>query len=289
MPITGHSDFVIGSPFPYAGPGLVEQGASWMIQFKLVGEVAPLFPLINATVSNAEYFDKPPFIRFYLDEVRCALYPEIAAAGPFEDRVQALTFIDKLIGFLNDLDARQDRIKPNHKTYKPSSILDIFRLLPRTNCQACGFSSCMAFAAAVSRKKAAPARCPEFGEPISIEAVYPVLDPQGNLVSTVTIDVNAEDPILSEPAGFSEGKPVPAEMENAASRGDGGMDSYTPLTPREIEVLRLMADGGSNTEISRELGISPHTVKSHVIHIFNKLGVNGRTQAAVWAARRNLI
>ena len=42
-------------------------------------------------------------------------------------------------------------------------------------------------------------------------------------------------------------------------------------------------------EISTHLEISPHTVKSHVIHIFNKVGVNDRTQAAVWATRQNLV
>ena len=61
------------------------------------------------------------------------------------------------------------------------------------------------------------------------------------------------------------------------------------LTHREIEVLRLIAEGATNTEVSEKLFISPHTVKSHVIHIFNKLGVNDRTQAAVWATRHKII
>jgi DNA-binding CsgD family transcriptional regulator len=56
-----------------------------------------------------------------------------------------------------------------------------------------------------------------------------------------------------------------------------------------MEVLRLVAQGATNTEISHILSISPHIVKSHVIHIFNKLGVNDRSQAAVWAARRKLV
>ncbi|MCP4108975.1 MAG: response regulator transcription factor [Desulfobacteraceae bacterium] len=54
-------------------------------------------------------------------------------------------------------------------------------------------------------------------------------------------------------------------------------------------MLRLVAEGSTNTEISEILSISPHTVKSHVVHIFNKLGVNDRTQAAVWATRHKII
>ena len=61
------------------------------------------------------------------------------------------------------------------------------------------------------------------------------------------------------------------------------------LTGREIEVLRLLAEGFTNTEIAGLLSISQHTVKSHVTHIFNKIGVNDRTQAAVWAVRSNLL
>ncbi|MBU2498961.1 MAG: LuxR C-terminal-related transcriptional regulator [Proteobacteria bacterium] len=62
-----------------------------------------------------------------------------------------------------------------------------------------------------------------------------------------------------------------------------------PRTDPELEVLRLVTQGATNTQISLHLKISPHTVKSHIIHIFNKLGVNDRTLVAVWATRRNLV
>lgn len=61
------------------------------------------------------------------------------------------------------------------------------------------------------------------------------------------------------------------------------------LTSREFQILRLLSQGLSNTKIAQTLCISPHTVKSHVISIFNKLGVNDRTQAAVRASRLRLI
>jgi DNA-binding CsgD family transcriptional regulator len=61
------------------------------------------------------------------------------------------------------------------------------------------------------------------------------------------------------------------------------------LSKRELEVLSIMGAGKTNREISEQLHISPHTVKSHVINIFNKLGINHRTQAVVWAVRHQII
>jgi DNA-binding NarL/FixJ family response regulator len=60
------------------------------------------------------------------------------------------------------------------------------------------------------------------------------------------------------------------------------------LTQREIEVLRLVAAGSSNQEIAEQLVISERTVNSHLVHIFNKLGVNSRAAAAAFAIRQKL-
>jgi DNA-binding NarL/FixJ family response regulator len=66
-------------------------------------------------------------------------------------------------------------------------------------------------------------------------------------------------------------------------------DLIHPLSEREMEVLRLLATGLPNKDIARLLFISECTVKTHVEHIINKLGVSDRVQAAVWAARQGLL
>lgn len=68
-----------------------------------------------------------------------------------------------------------------------------------------------------------------------------------------------------------------------------GTDDEVSLTKRESEVLKQLALGLTNKEIAQSLGISYETVKEHVQHILRKIGVSDRTQAAVWAVRKNMV
>jgi DNA-binding NarL/FixJ family response regulator len=61
------------------------------------------------------------------------------------------------------------------------------------------------------------------------------------------------------------------------------------LTPRERDILRLLAEGHSNKVIARRLDIAEQTVKNHLSRIFQTLGVTDRTQAALWATRNGLV
>jgi two-component system, NarL family, nitrate/nitrite response regulator NarL len=79
-----------------------------------------------------------------------------------------------------------------------------------------------------------------------------------------------------------------AFTEERQSRG-GGELLVEPLTPRELEVLALLADGLSNRRIAKRLEISEHTVKFHVNAILLKLDADSRTGAVVTAARLGLL
>jgi NarL family two-component system response regulator YdfI len=66
-------------------------------------------------------------------------------------------------------------------------------------------------------------------------------------------------------------------------------DLAEPLTPRESEVLQMLASGLANKEIAARLGISEHTVKFHVASILGKLGAGTRTEAVSLGIRRGLV
>jgi DNA-binding NarL/FixJ family response regulator len=66
-------------------------------------------------------------------------------------------------------------------------------------------------------------------------------------------------------------------------------EAMEELTPRELDVLRLLGTGRANKEIAGELGISERTARTHVSNILGKLGLSSRTQAALWAVREGLV
>lgn len=70
---------------------------------------------------------------------------------------------------------------------------------------------------------------------------------------------------------------------------DGAAAEVAPLTPREREVLALLAQGLANKQVASRLGITEHTVKAHVAAIYEKLHAGNRAEAVVAAARRGLL
>jgi DNA-binding NarL/FixJ family response regulator len=66
------------------------------------------------------------------------------------------------------------------------------------------------------------------------------------------------------------------------------MTTFNKLTHQERRVLVMVAQGFSNAKIATELVISPRTVETHLYHIFDKLGVSTRTQAAIYALQTDL-
>jgi DNA-binding CsgD family transcriptional regulator len=86
--------------------------------------------------------------------------------------------------------------------------------------------------------------------------------------------------------GPSESADIALVLSNGIS---ASADDDVVLTPRELEVLALLAEGMSNKAIARRLGISVHTAKFHVGALIDKLDAVGRTDALAHAARRGVI
>jgi DNA-binding CsgD family transcriptional regulator/ArsR family metal-binding transcriptional regulator len=288
--LTGYSELSLRGlgPLPRTSRG---DYPLMVAHFKLNSDISSLLPYINAVAEGAVFYEKPLYIKFNLDAVLCGLHPEDGSAGLFENSLEAHDFLERLIAFLNDIHRRKDTIRPNHTRHRHVPILEILGLLPKSNCAECGYPTCMAFAAALSRREVDPAQCSGLGKPLRQSVVYPVYDAHGNIERTVAIDIDSTRTLEEKQAHITKLEQELARLTridgSLGERANGSLPA--PLTKREFQVLRLMARGASNTQISDLLQISHHTVKSHVIHIFNKLGVDDRTEASVWAARHSLV
>jgi DNA-binding NarL/FixJ family response regulator len=92
-------------------------------------------------------------------------------------------------------------------------------------------------------------------------------------------------------SGRLDGDAVAAVIEAAGERPAAGSRRTAPagLTGREVEVLRLVAEGCSNAEIARRLTVSRRTAEHHVQHIYTKIGVSSRAAAALFAVEHDLL
>ena len=93
------------------------------------------------------------------------------------------------------------------------------------------------------------------------------------------------DPVIAKVALKLFPKPDNIRISSANHLSDG----RSQLTERELEVLRLLVKGKSNTEIAKDLIVSVHTAKAHVCSILQKLCVDDRVQAAVKAVKENIV
>ena len=116
-------------------------------------------------------------------------------------------------------------------------------------------------------------------------------DDRGRLRSRLgeSVEIVAETATLSEARRVAADDEVDAFVVAATRAVDDEEAPPDPLTPREIEVLCLVADGLSNKAIAARLGISPQTVKFHVASISGKLGAANRTDAARRAIQRGIV
>jgi NarL family two-component system response regulator YdfI len=111
---------------------------------------------------------------------------------------------------------------------------------------------------------------------------------RGVLARTASTD-QIVSAVMALAAGLIVREPGPAEYAVQPVRSALSDRSVQPLTSREIEVLWLLAAGMGNRAVAQRLGISEHTVKSHLTSIFTKLEVSTRAEAVASAARLGLI
>jgi DNA-binding NarL/FixJ family response regulator len=105
----------------------------------------------------------------------------------------------------------------------------------------------------------------------------------------IRADLNGTIEVVAEFATLAAARASAVDADATIVAHDDRSDAVEALTPREVEVLELLAEGLPNKAIADRLGISDQTVKFHVASISGKLGASNRTDAVRRAVRRGLI
>lgn len=124
------------------------------------------------------------------------------------------------------------------------------------------------------------------------EHIFPAL--KAGALSYILKDLSAEElasAVRKAAAGEAVLHPRVAArvIKELQGRREDSLNPFTELSERELEVLKLIADGMSNTEMAAKLVLSEKTIKGHVSNILSKLHLVDRTQAAVYAWREGIV
>lgn len=127
--------------------------------------------------------------------------------------------------------------------------------------------------------------------PVDLAQSLAIALPRGRLVlldgAQPVLFTEHPDQIVSLLTSFFRVGVEPPEPPSAVAAGRAVPPS-DGLSPRELEVLRLLAAGESNSQIARRLGLSTHTVERHVANLYRKIGARGRAGATAYALRHGL-
>jgi len=141
-------------------------GADWYnVVVDLQDDITEVLGYLNAELKDADYNHKAKVLLWKSSGKKYAFRPNEIVITPVEDKEEAHQLVDDIICTVNNIWVRREEIEPNFEGKKPPpKVLDIYKLLQRTNCKECGFPSCMAFAAVLRNDSAKLPLCPYISE-----------------------------------------------------------------------------------------------------------------------------
>jgi ArsR family metal-binding transcriptional regulator len=122
-------------------------------------DISPVMPYLNATQPKALYHAAVPVLRFRFKGRPVALRPYEIAIGGFDDGDQAIEALARVQRLINETWERREEITPSSVERKRLTAMQVFKLLPRTNCRECGEPTCFVFANKVAAGQAEVTAC----------------------------------------------------------------------------------------------------------------------------------
>lgn len=142
------------------------QNADWFRAFAyLQDDITEVLPYLNAKLAGSDYDHDQKILLCTSDRKKYAFRPYEIAIVPVDNQEEDQNLAGKMIDTVNDIWERRDEIEPDIRGRKPlPNTLDIYKLLPGTNCKECGYATCMAFANALRKDSSRLPLCPYLSE-----------------------------------------------------------------------------------------------------------------------------
>ena len=137
-----------------------EPGAEKYSAFaKLEQDISEVLPYLNAEWKGAIYDHAEKVLTWKLNGRFVSVRPKEVAVSDLEDREEAKRILERVIQMINRVWERREEITPSYQRRERLKLLEVYKLLPRTNCGECGYSTCFVFASKLTVGEAKPEQC----------------------------------------------------------------------------------------------------------------------------------
>jgi ArsR family metal-binding transcriptional regulator len=127
-------------------------------------DITEAIPYLNATLGGFEYLKDPPAVTFRIQGKLITVHPLAIAINALKDEEEADKILEWLKREINDAWENRDKISPRYERAPKPKILEILKLLPKTNCRECGQPTCMVFATLAAQGVKDAGDCPVLTE-----------------------------------------------------------------------------------------------------------------------------
>ena len=129
----------------------------------LYQDIGAALPYLNAILGGFEYIKDPPSVTFRTQGKLITVHKQKIAINALKDEKEARKIVEGLMREINEAWQKRDEIEPCYEGIPKPKVIEILKLLPKTNCKECGFPTCMVFASLVAEGGRDPSGCTPLG------------------------------------------------------------------------------------------------------------------------------
>ena len=123
-------------------------------------DIGDVLPYLNSVLGGFEYLKNPPALTFKLQGKLITLHPREIAVNAVKEEAEAEKILEWLKREINETWEKRDEIVPSYESAPRPKVLEILKILPKTNCRECGQPTCMVFSTLVAEGVKGPDDCP---------------------------------------------------------------------------------------------------------------------------------